>query len=155
MVPLQVYLRELNARVPHITAQLRKALPVYRAAEQGLVGAPARHSGLSGLGDWVTDPTTGDLIYQGTADIPGTAPAASSGFDIGGFLTTLSTTAQKLLPVYNQQQLFDANLELARQGKAPINPSTLAPQYQVGLTSNTMLMLGAVVLAVVLIGKKK
>ncbi len=72
------------------------------------------------------------------------APAPESTSEITSWLNQISQTAQQLLPVYQQQQIFDANIELAKQGKPLISAAQLAPQFQVGLSNTTLLALAGV-----------
>jgi hypothetical protein len=145
-ISMQQYLAELNARVPQIAAQLRRAVPSYAAVERGARVPSGR---LSGLGQDAWDDVDWSLY-----DTSGTYQAdTSTASDTTSWIDTLGKAAATILPVYQQQQLFEANLELAKQGKTPISPSSVAPQYQFGLTNNTLLLIGGVALAFILLSK--
>ena len=69
-------------------------------------------------------------------------------------LPQIVTTAQT---AWNAQRVFDINLDRAQRGLAPLNPSLTAPTVNVGLsagTQSTLLLIGAALLAVMLLRKK-
>ncbi|HJW55867.1 MAG TPA: hypothetical protein VJ577_11385 [Burkholderiaceae bacterium] len=73
----------------------------------------------------------------------------------GGDTTTQDITqmVHDLAALYNQQQILETNLELARLGRPPINTAAIAPTYNVGLSpdaKNLLLIGGAALLFVML-----
>lgn len=46
----------------------------------------------------------------------------------------IGQTARDIVIAWNQQKILEANLERAKRGLPPIDTSTLAPTYNVGLT---------------------
>lgn len=78
-----------------------------------------------------------------------------AGVDDGssGTLQDITSGIRDLITAYNQQQILQANIDLAKQGKPPINTAQLAPTYNVGLAPDTknLLILGGLALVAVLL----
>ncbi len=63
-------------------------------------------------------------------------------------LQEITTTIRDLVTMYNQQQILEANIARAERGLPPINTAQIAPQYNIGLASDTknMLVIGGLLL---------
>lgn len=66
---------------------------------------------------------------------------------------SLASLIQTAITTYNSQRILDANIELAKLGRPPIDQSLIAPQYNVGLSPDVknMLMIGGLGLLLVLL----
>lgn len=79
-----------------------------------------------------------------TLPLPGNVQTGETGFDFSGLLTA-----------FNAEALYLTNLERARRGLAPLSPSTYQPGVNVGIDPNTLLLVGAGVLAIVLLAGRR
>jgi hypothetical protein len=77
----------------------------------------------------------------------GSASGSQMTASIGNFL-------DKIFGAYNAQQAIDLNKQRLAAGLPPVTPSALAPQVNFGLSSNTLLLLGAGLGAYLLMKKR-
>ena len=63
-------------------------------------------------------------------------------------LQEITTAVRDLVTLYNQQQIMEANIDRAARGLPPLNTAQIAPQYNIGLASDTknMLVMGGLLL---------
>lgn len=80
-----------------------------------------RQRTLSGMGDIISD---GGEVYTGQ---PSSWPD----------MTQWGSVLERVLTVWNQQKILDANIERAKQGLPPIDTAAIAPTYNVGLSPDT------------------
>jgi hypothetical protein len=76
---------------------------------------------LSGLGR-----PAGGRVLSGLGDDTGAAPGTPADPATNGFLDTLKSIATPLLQTYQQQQLFEINLERAKNNLPPVTADQMA-----------------------------
>jgi hypothetical protein len=84
----------------------------------------------------------GNTVYTDVAGYTygasaGRAPSPTAAPSWSTALTAIGSAAPGIITAINQQNLMSANIDLARRGLPPINPASIAPQVNFGLTSQT------------------
>lgn len=106
-----------NNSVAQFSRWLQRKYPV-------IYTAVTRRQSLSGMG-------------EDTAPTATVTPTATT-----GFLDTVTETLKKLLPIgmatYAQKQAIDINIERAKLGQPPIDPTAISPQVNVGINPQQM-----------------
>lgn len=70
----------------------------------------------------------------------------------------ITSSVKDIITAYNQQQILQANIDLAKQGKPLIDTRQLAPTYNVGLSpdiKNLLIIGGVVLLAIMLLNGRR
>ena len=99
---------------------------------------------------------------------PGLSYIGAIDIDWGKVVNNISDTISKVLPIYQQQQIFKMQLSLAKDGKPMIDPQSIAlpsvpiqvdmppeVKQQISKSTNMLLLGGLGLAAFFLAGKKK
>jgi hypothetical protein len=110
-----------------------KRVPFYGRRSGGVIGrryAPRSRVRLGNVDDSINTPGfPGSSTYYGRLSAAETVAPAPSFFEKAGqFVTSFAQTA---VPAYLQLKIAKANISRAKQGLAPIDPSTIAPAMRV------------------------
>lgn len=99
-----------------------------------------------------------EVDYQAALEqtAPGIMDKARSMAQQGeSLLDSLARAASTLVMADSQRRLLNIQLERARQGKAPLDSSQYGLGVNVGLSPQTILLIGGVLLAVVLLARRR
>ena len=84
-------------------------------------------------------------------------PSLMSGLGDGNLLDdgSIGALIQQGILAWNTQTIANANAERVSHGLAPLDASAYAPTVNVGISTNTIMLIGAAILGVVLLTKSR
>jgi hypothetical protein len=115
-----------------------------QAIEQGRVATQGGY----GVGDISADQALADSLA--TPTVAAVAPDTSTGATLAQFAQTAVNAASAMLPVYQQQQIFNLQLSRAKAGLPPLDTSNLTAnsglQFGINTSTQKVLLIGVALL---------